>query len=230
MNKISFVGSCSFRTYFYLKLFKIYNIEIQEVFIYDYKPLDISMFKNKKLEYTDFKINIDESIDSLFKYFDAKLIRKNSINDMENELKVVNTDFFIFSGKGGEIVKENILSLNKFLHIHPGKLPSYKGSTTIYYSLLKESKCYASAFFLDSKIDTGDVIKCKEFHILDLDFDYLYDPFIRAYLLYDIIKDNNFEALKQSTFDSKEYYIIHPVLKKLALLKKERILKNEKNI
>jgi len=228
MNKISFIGSCSFRTYFYLQALKNNNIYLEKVIIYDYKPLDLSKFLNQKIIYKDFSIHIEDSLDSLFNFYNAQIIEKDSISDMEEEIKNIQTDFFIFCGKGGEIVKEHILKLNKFLHIHPGKLPSYRGSTTIYYSLLKESKCFASAFFLDIKIDTGNIIKQMEFDILNIDIDYLYDPFIRSFLLIDVLRNSDLCACKQ-TEDSKEYYIIHPLLKKLALLKKERILRNEKN-
>ena len=65
-----------------------------------------------------------------------------------------------------------------------------------------------------------------EFDILDIDFDYLYDPFIRSFLLIDVLKNSDLTAHKQRE-NSKEYYIIHPVLKKLALLKKESILKDK---
>lgn len=226
MNKISFIGSCSFRTYFYLQALKNNNIILEKALIYDYKDLDLSKFLQQESIYKNFSIIIKDSFISLLDFHNAKIIEKESINSMEEEIKDIKTDFFIFCGKGGEIVKENILKLNRFLHIHPGKLPSYRGSTTIYYSLLKESKCFASAFFLDTKIDTGNIIKQMEFDIVNIDFDYLYDPLIRSFLLIDVLKNSDLEAYKQ-TDESKEYYIIHPVLKKLALLKKERVLGNE---
>ncbi len=226
MNKISFIGSCSFRTYFYLQALKNNNIYLEKVIIYNYKPLDLSKFLNQEIVYKDFSIHIQDSLDSLLDFYNAQIIEKESINNMEKEIQNIQTDFFVFCGKGGEIVQERILKLNKFLHIHPGKLPSYRGSTTLYYSLLKESKCFASAFFLDVKIDAGNIIKQMEFDILDIDFDYLYDPFIRSFLLIDVLKNSDLTAHKQRE-NSKEYYIIHPVLKKLALLKKESILKDK---
>ncbi|WP_320035333.1 formyltransferase family protein [Halarcobacter sp.] len=228
MNNISFIGTCNFRTYFYLQSLKNNNISLQNVIIYDYKNLDISKFLNKQISYKNHYINIYESLESLLDFYNAEIIKKNSINNMKEEIKKIKTDFFIFSGKSGEIVKEHILYCNKFLHIHPGKLPSYRGSTTIYYSLLNESKCFASAFFLDKKIDAGKIIKQMEFDIIDIDFDYLYDSFIRSYLLIDILINAETKTTEQ-VGKIKEYYIIHPVLKKLALIKKEKVLKNEKN-
>ena len=45
----------------------------------------------------------------------------------------------VYSGPGGAILKKEIFETKKtFIHAHPGKLPEFKGSTTIYYSLLIE--------------------------------------------------------------------------------------------
>ncbi len=230
MYDISFVGTSNYRAYFYLKAIKEAKIKLNSVKIYNYKKLDISSFKNKKIEYMNFSITIDESFENLLKYFETEFIEKTSINDFTDELDESSNHIYIFCGNGGEIVNKNILKKTRFLHVHPGKLPEYRGSTTIYYSLLKESICYATAFFLDSKIDTGDIIKEMSFEILDVDFDYLYDPFIRTYLLINILTLKNFNTRKQKRDNKKEYYIIHPVLKKLALNKKEIIVKNEKSL
>lgn len=223
MHKLSFMGAANYRTYFYLKALKEHNIALNQVYIYDNKPLDITRIKDKVLEYNNFKIKLDVSLDTLLEFFKAEIFQETSINQLEKHVKSLESNIVIFSGKGGEIVHENILQYKKFLHVHPGKLPSYRGSTTIYYSLLQESRCYATAFFLEKSIDTGNIIKEMEFDILDMDFDYLYDPFIRSYLLVDVLKNNQFEAFIQASNNQKEYYIIHPVLKKLALIKKDKM-------
>ena len=44
----------------------------------------------------------------------------------------------LYPGKKGVIKDQSLLKKKFFLHSHSGKLPEYKGSTTIYYSLLKE--------------------------------------------------------------------------------------------
>lgn len=223
MSNISFIGSSSYRTYFYLKAIKNAKIDLKSIQIYNYKKLDISLYKNQKIEYKGLCITIDESLESLLDYFNAEIIEKNSINDLTHELHESKDHIYIFSGKSGEIVKEDILEKGLFLHVHPGRLPQYRGSTTIYYSLLQEKACCATAFFLDTKIDTGEVIKEMSFGVLDIDFDYLYDPFIRTYLLINVLQSHNFNTKKQENNKAKEYYIIHPVLKKLALIKKQKL-------
>lgn len=225
MRNTALVGSISFRLYFYLKMCKIHNIKLHRVLIYDYKSLDISKFQNELISYENYTVVIDEPLEKLLSFFSAEYYDKQTINHLEEELKKVKVDFFIFCGRGGEIVQRNILSTNRFLHIHSGKLPKYRGSTTVYYSILEEQKCYASAIFLDLAIDTGEMIGEKEFHLINCDFDYVYDPFIRSILLIEVLKQEKIISQKQVSTDAKTYYIIHPVLKKLALNMKQRCVK-----
>ena len=49
------------------------------------------------------------------------------------------------------------------MHVHSGKLPEYRGSTTLYYSLLEKNKVAASAIMINEGIDTGDIVYFKEF-------------------------------------------------------------------
>ena len=69
-----------------------------------------------------------------------------------SELAVRPEKVFIFSGYGGVLLKDNLLNIDKkFLHIHGGYLPDYKGSTTNYYSLINENTIGASAIFLNQR-------------------------------------------------------------------------------
>ena len=115
----------------------------------------------------------------------------------------------------------------KFLHIHPGKLPEYRGSTTIYYSLLQTNKVAATAIFLNEEIDKGNIICSKEFKF-DFDaklIDLVFDPLLRAEVLLAAIKllskDKNCEKTQNSLMGT-DYFIIHPILKHLAILKVEK--------
>lgn len=139
-------------------------------------------------------------------------------------LEGVNQKYIIYSGYGGQILKKPILSINKkFLHIHPGILPSFRGSTTIYYSLLEEGRCGVSAIFLTEKIDEGNVIAQKYFEIpSDVpDLDNIFDPYIRASLLVDVLKEykatGKFHEEQQKQLKEETYFIIHPVLKHIAI-------------
>lgn len=132
----------------------------------------------------------------------------------------------IFSGYGGQIVQRSVLELGvPLLHIHSGWLPDYRGSTTVYYSLLEERRCAASAILLDAHIDTGPVIARKHYPAppLGSDVDRRYDTAIRADLLAEVLLRYQSTGVlepeaQQRSEQGCTFYVIHPVLKHLALL------------
>lgn len=136
------------------------------------------------------------------------------------------TDIVIYSGVGGQIVSQQTLHLGpKFLHMHSGWLPEYRGSTTIYYALLRGQQPAVSAIILDQEIDTGPVVARRHYprppgH---LDLDRSYDAAIRADLLAQVLGD--YARVGQLSLteiqDRRQfapYYVIHPVLKHLSVL------------
>lgn len=143
----------------------------------------------------------------------------------ENVIEVIKKrqeNYFIFTGGG--ILKEGILGLDKkFIHVHSGILPNYRGSTCIYYSIIKEDNCGATAFFMSKSIDAGSIIAKKTFKKPSIpDIDYEYDSYIRSEVLVQIMKDyganGKFTSIPQSPDEGEMYFIIHPILKHLAIL------------
>jgi len=133
--------------------------------------------------------------------------------------------YFIYSGYGGEILKKPLFQLQKkYIHIHAGMLPAYRGSTTFYYSYLQEKRVGATAIFLNEKIDCGKIITQRMFELPQekVDMDYIYEPYIRSQVLIDVldqyIKQRELTADSQENDKAEDYFIIHPVLKHLALL------------
>ncbi|WP_028454390.1 formyltransferase family protein [Chitinilyticum litopenaei] len=132
----------------------------------------------------------------------------------------------IFSGYGGQIVGRELIGAGiPILHVHSGWLPDFRGSTTVYYSLLEEGRCAASALLLDTDIDTGPVLLRKHFPAppLGTDVDLQYDTAIRAEVLADVIEHHAStgrlpDPQAQLAGEGNSYYVIHPVLKHLALL------------
>ena len=130
---------------------------------------------------------------------------------------------FVYSGYSAKIIKnKSILKKKFFLHSHTGKLPKYKGSTTIYYSLIEEKKIYCTTFIMNSQIDKGEILLIKKYPLLNnyKNIDN-YDNKIRAKnILYTL---NNFNKLKKNIKKYKDnyshYYIIHPILRYIALKK-----------
>lgn len=151
-----------------------------------------------------------------------------SVNSPEiaKTLRDIAPKLVVYSGYGGEIVSSELLGLNApFLHIHGGWLPDYRGSTTIYYSILRERNCSASAILLSNEIDAGPVIARESYPVppAGVDVDYVYDSAIRADLLVRVLGDYNNQGgwrtlNPQTSEQGRDYYVIHPVLKHLAML------------
>ena len=129
--------------------------------------------------------------------------------------------FLIFTG-GGILKKEILNSGVKFIHFHPGIVPNYRGSTCFYYSILDDGNCGVTAYIMDEKLDTGDIVYQKKFNKPNHIFvDDVYDPFIRSETLVelikkDILKKNNFK--KNNPLEGETFFIIHPVLKHISIL------------
>ena len=156
-------------------------------------------------------------------HLEYTLIDKVDINH-KNLVKIIKSssiDVFIFTGGG--ILKNEILNAGaKFVHLHPGIVPNYRGSTCFYYSILNEDRCGVTVFFMDPQLDTGDIIYQKLFEKPNHKFiDNVFDAHIRSETLVDIFQNNLLEShsfTKQNPKDGNTYFIIHPVLKHIAIL------------
>ncbi len=143
------------------------------------------------------------------------------------KVKSLELKYLIYSGPGGAILGKELLGAGKkFIHVHPGRLPDFRGSTTVYYHILKGDTCGASAIFLEDKIDSGPILYTKDFDLpfdSDCDLDYGYDPKIRSEVLVDLIesyvKNDKFNLQKQNVEKGETYFIMHPVLRHIARLK-----------
>jgi methionyl-tRNA formyltransferase len=155
------------------------------------------------------------------------IMESGDINDpyVIELLKLRPEKVFIYSGFGGVLLKKQTLDVGKrFLHVHGGYLPDYKGSTTNYFSLLSENEIGASSLFLSEKIDSGNVLVRKKFRSpIDREkIDHIYDSEARASVLITTLKkycdDKRWDIELPKTNHGETYYIIHPVLKHLAIL------------
>jgi methionyl-tRNA formyltransferase len=136
-------------------------------------------------------------------------------------------EVFIFSGYGGVLLRDKILDIGrKFLHIHGGYLPDYKGSTTNYYSLIDENTIGASAIFLTKEIDCGPILLRKKFAPPEdrTEIDHNSDSEARAKVLIECLQNyvdsGGWEYELENNYGGETFYIIHPVLKHLAILGK----------
>lgn len=141
-------------------------------------------------------------------------------------LKATDAHLIIYSGIGGQIVLKRTLEAGpRFLHMHAGWLPEYRGSTTVYYSLLNKDLPGVSAIFLDVNIDTGPILTRQSYPVPPawMEVDLVYDGAIRADLLCQVMEQYKKQGKLVSTAVQdpdigRTYYVIHPVLKHIALL------------
>ena len=138
-------------------------------------------------------------------------------------MEKIEDDYIIYSGPGGTILRKEILSKGKkFVHVHPGWLPRFRGSTTIYYSMLVDSTVGASVILFDEGIDEGPILYKNNYEIKEknIDFDYVLDPLVRTKALIEFFKGNEINLQKQNDEkDANTFYIIHPFLKHLSIIK-----------
>lgn len=153
-----------------------------------------------------------------------RAVKVLSIND-ESVIDVLRGSaptYFLFGGGG--ILREPILNIGKrFIHIHPGMVPHFRGSHCIEWSVLLHDRCGATAFFMNTGIDGGDIIAREEFEFPRLENGSLppaYSSHIRSELLVKIIRDyartGKFDRCKQDLSKGETYYKMHPALTNLV--------------
>ncbi len=216
-----------------LSLLNDYNFEVTGIFYGVEKRIckgvDLDLLTEKFLKDQDLFIpDFSEALESTFRKNKWRYI--SIASDDVNSDEIINSaisaqsDIVVFAGYGGQILGDGYFSGNiKVLHMHPGELPLERGSTTIYYSILNQRKCSVTAFYMSPKIDEGvNILSCKyEPPCKGVDIDYFYDNVIRADCFLKVVKGMlTVDTIHNSSeqVESIEYFIIHPVLKHLALL------------
>tara|TARA_Y100000768_G_C23816612_1_gene604435 strand:+ start:165 stop:818 length:654 start_codon:yes stop_codon:yes gene_type:complete len=214
--KISIIICNTERSLEYLKTVSLIKKNIETLIYLDDKKSSLTsknIKKNiKKINYKKIKIFYSKSINKIVSKYILNLQEKN----------------FIFSNYPGEIVRDRKLLKNKnLIHFHTGKLPFYRGSTTNFYSYLKETKIYCDCLILNLNIDDGKILFQKNFvpKTNDKIFSNKFNDKIRAITLKLVLK--NFLNLNSKKQLNKKhmYYIAHPVIRALAL--KKHVIKNK---
>jgi len=169
----------------------------------------------------DLSKSIKETLDkNNLKFIEYPFIDINNVEIIDC-VKKSSVDYFIFSGGG--ILKSDILqSGKKFIHLHPGIVPQYRGSTCFYYSIINEGTCGVTAFIMDEGLDTGNIVYQRTFDKPNYSYiDEVFDAHIRSETMIDMLKKELLlkDIVKpQNVNHGNTYYIIHPVLKHIAIL------------
>jgi methionyl-tRNA formyltransferase len=157
---------------------------------------------------------------------EVQRIEAESVNDgaILEAVSAAGVELVIYSGYGGQVISRELLAQSPpFLHAHSGWLPDYRGSTTIYYGLLAGEGCGVSVIKMAPAIDQGPIVARRRYPPppAGVDIDYFYDSAIRADIMADVIakwqSDGELEQI-ETAGDGADYYVVHPLLKHLALL------------
>jgi len=101
--------------------------------------------------------------------YNIPLLKTNNINEIKviNKLKKIKTDIIWVLG-WSQLLKSELINIPKIgcIGSHPTELPKYRGRAPIPWSIIKGLKESALTFFwIDEKVDSGDIIIQKKFQI-----------------------------------------------------------------
>ena len=87
---------------------------------------------------------------------------KGQINDEKYTQQIINSNPDLLICYGSSIIKEPLITFfkNRYLNVHLGLSPYYRGSGTNYWPLVNEEPEYVGATFMhiDAGVDTGEII------------------------------------------------------------------------
>ena len=227
---IAIVCANSTRTKAYLQVLGRAGINIGKAYIMNLHPQD--MIAEAKVYHAgeEEEVFFDSKTPILYTLKEQDIpfefINSEDINSEETYrfLKGAKEKYFIYSGFGGQILKPHLFNIGKkYIHTHAGMVPEFRGSTTVYYHMLVTGNTAASVMFLNEQLDEGDILSQRYFRFPRevKDIDLIYEPYTRAIALKDALSEyavkGEFSGKLQSK-DGNTYYIIHPVLKHIAIL------------
>ena len=127
----------------------------------------------------------------------------------------------VFTG-GGILRSETLAAAPAWLHVHPGRLPDRRGSTCIHYGLLLDGCVEASAILMRAGLDAGPVLCSRRFEVqagwTAAGLDHVDDAWVRSTVLLDALRRwRDGEPATPQSGPERTFYVIHPVLKHIAL-------------
>ncbi len=116
---------------------------------------------------------------------------KASQPDFLDRLRELNPDLIVVIAFG-QILRKDVLDLPKYgcVNVHVSLLPKYRGAAPINWAIINgEEKTGVTTMFMDEGLDTGDIIKTREFRL---------DDEINAGQLHDIMMEEGADVLSQT--------------------------------
>jgi len=202
---------------------RIFYKVLNKAILNEKKSLDYSFETPKRyLVQSGIKPNLKTLCD-LNHIYHKKVSSFNSAN-LIDDLTNLKIDIGAFCGGG--LLRNRFLDSFSFgvLNCHMGVLPKYRGMDVVEWPFLENEnrQVGVTCHLMDKGIDTGDILE-----IVKVDSD-KFENFIelREYLsgvmlklmikTISSIKKGNFKKHKQSQSDGKQYFVMHPTLKKIT--------------
>lgn len=210
--KVIFLMADSVRSKYYLNEFKKENFFFKHI-----------IFLGKRKSFLKYKSKINKQ--TIFEHLNV-----NSINSKiaYKKINAAKNNLIFYSGFPGEKISKKILKTkNIFLHAHTGNLPKYKGSTTFYYSMIKDSHFYVSLMIINENIDQGIILFKKKFVNFKNENKKLsiFEIKARAKTFLDFIrnfKQKNIKFMKNNNHLITYYFIAHPIIRFFGQKKYEK--------
>lgn len=200
---------------------------------------DISTEVAAKLNFCNSTLENAHALEPLNTYCEnVEALLVDGLNDQRlyHHLEQESKSAILFTGGG--IVPSKLLDLPhlKLLHIHPGHLPNIRGADCTLWSSLISDHTSATCFYMDSGIDTGNIISAKWLPKFKFSssiateagatqsyravYSFL-DPWVRSVVLRNVLRDHDtfadINSVQQETDSGATYYFMHENVKRIAL-------------
>jgi methionyl-tRNA formyltransferase len=204
---INLILSETSRSFIYLKEIIKHEIKINKIILYSKKKGQV------------FKLIKKKRLNKVLIYYKSNNINSKHVSKRLKSETIIN----VISVYPGEIVKNYSLLKKKLLHCHPGDLPFFKGSTTIYYSIILKKKLCVTIILINRIIDDGKIIYKKYFNYpkRNKKIEKNFDDKIRSITLIEYLKNKKKIKYSTSSVTTLPYYIAHPIIRQLVLDKKK---------
>jgi len=202
---------------------RIFYKVLNKAILNEKKSLDYSFETPKKYLV---KYGIKGNLKSLCNLNHIYYNKVSSFNSANLIADLTNLKIDIGAFCGGGLLRNRFLDSFSFgvLNCHMGVLPKYRGMDVVEWPFLENEnrQVGVTCHLMDKGIDTGDILE-----IVKVDSD-KFENFIelREYLsgvmlklmikTISSIKKGNFKKHKQSQSDGKQYFVMHPILKKIT--------------
>jgi folate-dependent phosphoribosylglycinamide formyltransferase PurN len=160
---------------------------------------------------------------------DLNNIYYNEVSSFNNlslieDLTALKIDIGAFCGGG--LLRDNFLNSFSFgvLNCHMGVLPKYRGMDVVEWPFLEKDikQVGVTCHLMDKGIDTGDIIEIKKVDSNEFKNFIELREYMSGVMLELMVKNilsiskGNFKKYKQLQSDGRQYFVMHPILKKIA--------------